>query len=402
MTDRALARFNWLYPAANAGAYIAFLPLLTIAVPLRAEGLAGAGKVVLLSETLLAGVIVATIANVVAGLLSDRSRARAGTRLPWLWIGLAGAWASYALIAMAPDGWRLMLGVVLFQLFFNTMFSPMTALFADKVPDRLKGRVSAYTNLAWPLGSLASALVGLPVLATDGARILTIAVMMGGLILPLMLFWPRDLPDTADTGAGAGIAVEAVARRWAAFRSLWFAKFMVQLSGTVLTGYFLFYLKDGVRLAGPEAQLGFAWTMTVATAVTALASLGAGRWSDRSGRRRPFLLGAIALMAAGLLLMLARPDRLAAMGGYTLFSAGLGVFLTIDVALVAQILPSARHRGRDLGLMNCANTLPAVAGPLVAMATLDDAGNGYGALFLVLLAGLAAGGVAIALGRALR
>jgi len=387
MAEPAHRRLLWLYPAANVGAYLAFLPLLTVVLPLRAEALAGAGKVRLLSETLLAGVLVATVANIAAGMASDWSRARFGTRLPWLWMGLVGTWISYALVAAAAGTAQLVLGIILFQLAFNTLFGPLAALFADGIPDRLKGRVSGFANLALPLASLGAALVGLPALRSDAARMLALAIGIGALLLPLMLLWPRDGSDAGPAGSSP-----AAAPRWSAFRSLWLAKFLVQLCGNVVTSYFLFYLKDGIRsegvFAGQDVQIGFARIVATATAASALLSIAVGRLSDGTGRRRPFLLAAVVAMAGGILVMILRGDWTAALIGYTLFMAGLGSFLTIDIALVAQILPSARHRGRDLGLMNAANTLPAVLGPIVAYAVLSRSAEDYATLYLVLLGAL--------------
>ena len=406
MADPRQRRFLWLYPAANIGAYLAFLPLLTVILPLRAEALAGTDKVALLSEALFAGVLVATVANIAAGMASDWSRRRFGTRLPWLWIGLAGTWISYALIALAPGALSLGIAMMLFQFGFNTLFGPMTALFADKVPDRLKGRTSAFANLALPVASLGSALIGLPMLGSDGARLLLLGLIVGLLILPLLLFWPRGLADVEDDAADAPDATSLTLHRWAAFRSLWLAKFLVQLSGNVVTSYFLFYLKDGIQGGGPfpgsRVPIGFAWIVGVATVVSAAAGIAVGRWSDRTGRRRPFLLAAVAIMACAMLVMMLRGDWTSALIGYTLFMTGLGSFLTIDVALVAQILPSERHRGRDLGVMNAANTLPAVLGPVVAYAVLHGSANDYATLFLVLLVALAGSALTLTLSASLR
>lgn len=410
MADRLLRRFLWLYPLANAGAYVAFLPLLSVAVPLRAEAIAGPGKIALLSQTLLAGVVVATIANIVAGMLSDWSRARFGTRLPWLWIGLVGCWLSYALIARTTGIGGLVAGVILFQLALNTLFAPLAALFADKVPDRLKGRFSALTNLALPAGSLGSALISLPAFAGDGARMLALGGLTALLVLPLLLFWPAGLADIAEpapppTSTGEATPGKATPGRWSAFRSLWLAKFLVQLSGTVMTNYFLFYLRGGAHdapAAGAGVPFGFARIMLLATIVSAVTAIAAGRWSDRTGRRRPFLLAGIAMMAAGLLLLILRHEWIAAATGYTAFAAGLGTFLTIDVALVTQILPSEHHRGRDLGLMNGANTLPAMIGPLLALTVLTGSAGDYAMLFAVLLAALAASAITLATSTALR
>ena len=402
MADRALGRFLWLYPLANAGAYIAFLPLLSVVVPLRAEALAGPAKIALLSATLIAGVIAATAANIAGGMLSDWSRRRHGTRLPWIAAGLAGCWGGYALIGAARTPGALVGGVVAFQIVFNLLFASLTALLPDEVPDRLKARVAAVTTLALPIGSLAAALVGMPVLRDDAARLVAIGTATTLLILPLLLlFRPHGRRDDAAPFTDDAMAA-SVPGGWRAFRNLWIAKFLVQVSGTVMVSYFLFYLKDEVAGASAgAAQLGFGRIVGVATLVSAFASIAAGRWSDRHGRRRSFLMAAVGLMMAGLLVLAARHDWAAAAIGYVFFAAGLGVFLTIDVALVAQILPSAERRGRHLGLMNAANTLPAIIGPLLMLGAVAQPHGGYGAVFLALTAALAVSLLVLAASRRL-
>lgn len=398
MAERALRRFCWLFPLANAGAFIAFMPVLNLIVPLRAAEIAATGKIALLSETLIFGVITATVANVAAGVASDWTRARWGTRLPWIWLGLAGSWICYGAILAAVTSSALIAAVVAFQACFNTLFGPMSALFVDKVPDRLKARVSAVANLGMPAGSLATALIGLPGFTGHGQRIAVLIALTGGLILPLLLGWPRRL---ADVDERPSVASNCARPGWTMFWSLWLAKFLVQLSGTVLPSYFLFYLQDGLAGAETGAPIEFATAVIIATAVTALVAVSAARWSDHSGRRKPFLLGGVAIMALGLMALIARLGWPTALIGYALFSAGLGMFLAIDVALVAQILPDPR-RGRDLGVMNAANTLPAVIGPIVALIVLGENGARFPALFAVLLAGLCASALALGLNRALR
>ncbi|MDX3885219.1 MFS transporter [Edaphosphingomonas haloaromaticamans] len=405
MASPPLRRFLWLYPLANGGAYIAFLPLLTLIVPLRAAEIGGAGKVALLSETLAAGVLMATVANILAGMASDRTRARFGTRLPWLWIGLAASWIGYGLVLAARDMIALILAVAFFQAGFNTLFGPMTALFADKVPDRLKGRVSAFASLAWPAGLLGTALIGLPAFTGNNGRVLALIGLTALLILPLLLAWPRALADVPTPPAGADDK-QARPRLSATFYSLWAAKLLVQLSGNVLHSYFLFYLQELLRHpsphAPPTAEIGFAGIMTLSTIATALLSIAFGHSSDRADRRKPFLLAAIALMATGLGILILGSSWTAALIGYTLTTAGLGAFMTVDIALVAQILPSDRHRGRDLGVMNVANTLPAMIGPMIALTILDRMGGGYDGLFAFLLCALAGSAIILIANRTLR
>ena len=397
MHDPRLGRFLWLYPIAVAGAFVAFLPLLSVALPLRAEAIAGQGKILLLSQALIVGVSVATVANIAAGMASDWTRVRFGTRAPWLWLGLAGMWVGYAAVAAATSAPGLIVGVALFQLGFNALFAPLGALLPDSVPDRLKGRVAALSNLALPAGSLAAAMIGLPLFASDTLRIMVPGALATMLLLPILIVRtaPRDAADRA-VPEEAGI-------RWSAFRSLWGAKFLVQLSGSVMTGYFLFYLQDGLgyarRYPGESAQSGFAQVIIVATAATAIVSLALGRWSDRIARRKPFLIAGIAAMGAGLALLALQANWASVLIGYTAFATGLGAFLTIDAALVAQILPSPRHRGRDLGLMNAANTVPAILGPLAALLALDGLRSDYRMLFGLLLVALTLSAALVAITR---
>ena len=57
-----------------------------------------------------------------------------------------------------------------------------------------------------------------------------------------------------------------------------------------------------------------------------------------------------------------------------------------------RLLPSSAHRGRDLGLLNLTNTLPALLGP--ALTYLLAAEGRFGPLLLLLaLLSLAAGGL---------
>jgi hypothetical protein len=58
-----------------------------------------------------------------------------------------------------------------------------------------------------------------------------------------------------------------------------------------------------------------------------------------------------------------------------------------------QLLPSAAHRGRDLGLLNLANTLPSLVGPALTwwLATPED----FDTVILTVAALTLAGGLTI-------
>ena len=73
--------------------------------------------------------------------------------------------------------------------------------------------------------------------------------------------------------------------------------------------------------------------------------------------------------------------------------AGYGAFLSVDQALVTQVLPDAGARAKDLGIMNIGTNVPQSLAPLAAALIIDQLG-GYRTLF-------AAAGCCTAIGAAM-
>jgi MFS family permease len=97
-------------------------------------------------------------------------------------------------------------------------------------------------------------------------------------------------------------------------------------------------------------------------------ALAIGRASDRLGARKPFLMFTACVIAVGLVVMALLPEWTSAVVGYGLYAIGTAIFLGLHSAYAMQILPSPEHRGRDLGILNLTNTLPALLGPSLTWA----------------------------------
>ena len=142
--------FLLLYALAYTGGVVAYLPLLTLLLPLKIEALAGEARIGVFSATIIAGALAASGANVLFGWLSDRSVARGQGRRRWLCFGLIATVLSYAAVAAAASSAAIILAVTLFQVAVNAMLAPLLAIMADEVPDAQKGVAGGLLAAAVP------------------------------------------------------------------------------------------------------------------------------------------------------------------------------------------------------------------------------------------------------------
>ncbi len=113
---------------------------------------------------------------------------------------------------------------------------------------------------------------------------------------------------------------------------------------------------------------------------TLTATVGGGRVSDRTGRRRVFVALAAFSQAIACALLTAFPSFGVALVGAAFLGAGYGAYMSVDQALVTAVLPDAASRAKDLGIMNVGSVGPQALAPLAASLIIGSLG-GYGVLF---------------------
>lgn len=380
--------------ASHIGAAFAFAPLLSILVPLKAQALDPGQKQVVLSTILFWGAITAGLANILGGALSDATRSRWGRRRPWIFAGLLGSLASYLAVWRAGGVSELLAGVLLFQFCFNLLFAPLGAVFPDRVPDRQKGMVSGFLSLGYPIGSGVGALLIGQALHSDAARYLLIAMVLVLTVGPFALrLHERPASPVAESRPRPQPGV------YRDFLFAWGARFLVQVACAVAFGYGVFYLEDVTRypalFPGRGPEQGFGVLVFVSMLTNVAFSVAAGRLSDLTGRRKPFIVLAGIAMAAALGLAGLGPSWPVLIAAWALLGAGMGAFTAVESALIAQVLPSPHTTGRDLGVMNLGNTLPQCVGPVLALVLLRGPEPDYRALFAVAGALALVGAVAV-------
>jgi MFS family permease len=169
-------------------------------------------------------------------------------------------------------------------------------------------------------------------------------------------------------------------RRHPDFAWAWFTRFLVQTGNALGTLYLLYFLTDGVRVADPEGSLLV--LILLYTLGMMLTAVVAGRLSDRSGRRKVFVIVSGLIMAVAATLLAVAPTWPMAIVAALLLGAGYGVYLAVDAALITQVLPAATDRAKDLGVINIANSAPQVLGPALSAPIVVHLG-GYPTLYAV-------------------
>lgn len=393
MTFTAPSRgFIILYTVAIGGMFVSFMPLVMVLLPIKAAAVSGEGRVNLLSMAALGGATVASFANIVFGMLSDRTYRLRGTRRPWIAASLGALVLSYAAFHLSTTPVSLLIAVAALQIAINMGFSPILAMMADEVPDAQKGLVGGLMGTGQPIGSFVAVVIVYAPGLDDAGRYLLLCAIFVAMIAPLLLL----IRERGENAAPVPVR-QASQRRWD-FARAWTARVLVQVAGNALGTYGFYYFMSVMGETGAKANAAptrlIATVMATATIVALVLTVLVGKFSDRTMRRKPFLAAAAVAMAAGLGAMaLAEGPGLAALG-YIVALASMSVFLGIHSALAMQLLPSPRHRGRDLGVMNLTNTLPAIAAPLLAFYLAPEHG-GFAPLLVTLLVLTLAGGMVV-------
>ncbi|MGC9542796.1 MFS transporter [Streptomyces sp. UG1] len=371
---------------ANVAIWVGWYGPLQILLAQQAEDFTpgtGMSKETLLAWVTGVGAAVSLLANPFFGALSDRTAARWGRRTPWIVAGAAGGALSLLLLAGADGLWVMAVGWCLVQLTLNAAFAAVTAAVPDRVPRLQRGAVGGWLGAAQILGAVAG--TGLATAAGGiAAGYAACAVFVVAGVLPYVLRY-RDLRlGAADRPAWSwqsfvrGFWLSP--RRYPDFGWAWLTRFLINLSNALVLLYLLYYLRDRLHHDDPEQGV---LILTAVDSVALLATVVVGGiWSDRVGRRKPFVKWSGVLMAAATALLAAWQTWAGALVVAALLGVALGVFMSVDFALMTDVLPKAMDRGKDLGVINVANALPQVAAPALAAPIVTHLG-GYRMLYAV-------------------
>lgn len=376
---------HWLLALSlcTVGVFAALFGPLQILLAKQAAAFAPENKESVLGVVTGTGAAFSLLANPLFGALSDRTTSRFGKRLPWIAGGTLGGVIALLVLGAAPTVPMMVFGWALAQIALNAPFAAINVSIADQVPIRQRGKASGLIGGAQFVGTVAG--TGLAV-ALGGivSGYLACAVFLVVAVLPYLMLRrdvvlsPADREPWSWRTFGKGMWVSP--RRYPDFAWAWSMRFLVMLANAMTLLYLWYFLSDAVKVVDPDQAIMFSTLVYGPTLMVGVAV--GGIWSDRSGKRRVFVIaGGVTMTVAALLLAIA-PTWTTVLLASGILGFGFGIYLSVDLALMTQVLPSTKDSGRDLGVINIASSLPQVLAPVVAAPLVTKLG-GYTTLYTV-------------------
>jgi MFS family permease len=355
---------------------------------------------------------VAFLANVfaqpIAGALSDATRSRFGRRSPWMVGGALLAAGFFAGLPLASSIVTVALIWLVVQLGLNALQAAATALVPDRFPAAKRGGVSGLIGLGITVGNAVGAVVAGSASGAGALPYLVLAALVLVVVAVFVVVNPdrSSLDETAAGEAAARPTFREFAKGfWVSPRThpdfawAFAARFLMVIGFYGAQTFGLYILRDYIGLSDAASNAFAAQIGVVLLLGVLISALASGVLSDRIGRRKPFIIWASVVMAIGLVVPLVMPTTTGILIYSFLLGLGFGAYISIDLALMTEVLPAsltsgASSAGRDLAILGLATTLPQALSPSIAAGLVSITG-GYPVLFISGIVFVALGALAV-------
>jgi MFS family permease len=302
-------------------------------------------------------------------------------------IGLAGGSLGTLLVAVAPTIAVVLVGWCTAQLSFNALLAALVAVLPDQVPVAQRGMVSGVLGVCVPIASVSGTFL-VQLFAGNQLAMFLVPCGVGGFFILLFAVTLKDRRlAKADKPAWSlrefASTFYVNPRKSPDFAWAFASRFLFVLAYAFLVTYQTYYLLD--RIGSAEADVPhqvFLGTLAQSGFVVA-ASLIGGRLSDRTGRRKIFVLVAAIVYGMAIFVVAAASNFNGFLVGMAISGLGFGMYVAVDLALVADVLPDNDNAAKDLGVFNIAGALPFSVAPAIAPAILAIGSGSYGVLYAV-------------------
>ncbi len=388
--------FMTVYALTNFGLSLVILMPVLFSLAYKIQLIDPASKESSLGLVVGLGAIGPILVGPIIGSLSDRTRLAWGRRRPYLVLGIGINLVGSLVIAGSSSITTVLLGWVIANIGATFAGTAVTPVIAEWVPESQRGKLGALGGVTGQLAGVSAGLVG-SLLLDHQVLLFSLPVLVLAATSVLFLFTvpDRPAPPTAPSASAfrffKDLAFNPFEHR--DFSLVLIGKFLLSLGSNFFTTYQLYFMLDRLELVPAEAGQKLALLGGIGVLVGMASAIVSGMVSDRIRRRKPFIYGAVAAMSGGLVIASTADELVVYSVGAILLTLGVGMFGTVDLALVSDVMPERETRaGKYMSIYyNIASNPAGAIAPIVAPLVLAIGGGGnYGALFLtaaVLVAG---------------
>ncbi|WP_129014115.1 MFS transporter, partial [Oenococcus oeni] len=123
-----------------------------VLVPQQVARIAPGQKAEVIAIMSTFAMIVSTIANIIEGALSDRTRSKWGRRTPWIVLGSIGTAICIVFWGLCTAPWQIVLSDCVYMVFLNMIVAPLIAVIADRTSPKYRGTISSIYALGTAAG----------------------------------------------------------------------------------------------------------------------------------------------------------------------------------------------------------------------------------------------------------
>ena len=378
--------FISLYTLAYLGTVLVLIAPLLVTLALKVNSLVGIeqapSSLAIVTGT---GGLVAMVGNPFFGRMSDRTSSRLGMRRPWMVTGLVGGSLGVLVVALAPNIPVVLVGWCTAQLSFNALLAAMVAVLPDQVPPAQRGLVSGVLGVCLPIASVSGTFLVQLFTGNQLAMFLAPCAIGGFFILLFAIrlkdrrLAKADKPTWSLREFASSFYVNP--RKSPDFAWAFASRFMFVLAYAFVTTYQAYYLLDKIGSTEADVPQQIFFGTLAQSAVVVVASLVGGRLSDWTGRRKIFVFTASIVYGLAMFVLAIASNFNGFLVGMAISGLGFGMYMAVDLALVADVLPNKDNAAKDLGVLNIAGALPFTVAPAIAPAILAIGGGSYGVLY---------------------
>ena len=387
-------RRNWVLIISLAVVFFVLLTLyvavLQVLLPNQIQDFDPAGKATHLGALFAITSVFSTTVTPLSGALSDRTRSRFGRRTPWIVLGSLIGGGALILVPHARGMTSIAATWLIASISLNSMQTPITTVIAERLPASERGMASGVVGAAMTGGVSAGTVFG-GLLAREmrfAYCVLGLSIMAACVAFVFLNPEPKTkLEPPPAFRLGAFLRSFWVSPwEYPDFAWAFFGRFTIYMGYQAVVTYLLYILEDHIGLSQMDANRMIARLASITFVALIFASVCSGWLSDRIRRRKPLVFGAALFMAAAVAAPVVAPSIPGMIVYAVLIGIGYGAFMSVDLALMTQVLPdrpgASNSTGKDLGILATAINVPQILSPVLAAALLGVTGNNYALLFM--------------------